>query len=166
MKTKIGLFVVLALILALLPLNVFAAEPAELDIRVYNRTGAPASVRLTDADGALTWLDLPAEESVVTLTEGIYEYYAVTACGPQVGTWNVNVVKELMLRCENEMPAITLKKACPDNFWGQYWVQVDSEGHIISSWVWYWANVNPGDVMGGDWISGPEDCVMNKWDHW
>jgi|GEM_PF-3091257 len=118
---KVSLLVVLGLLFSLLPLNVFAAEPAELDLRVYNRTEGPVSVRLTAADGTLQYLELPVGVSELTLTEGIYEYYIITSCGTQVGQWNVNVVKELLIKCSVDTLELSLQRACPNNRWGHYY---------------------------------------------
>lgn len=166
MKRKFSFLFVFVLIISMLPISVFAGGPVELDVRVYNRTGAPISLKLTSlADGAISWVQLPANESIMALTEGKYEYYAVTKCGTQFGIWNVNVVKELLLKCEDDKPAISLSRACPDNLYGHYWYAT-APGE--QSWVFVpWDILNVPDTLGGsDWQDGGIDCWSNKDQHW
>jgi len=152
---KVILLVVLGLLFALLPLNVFAAEPAELDLRVYNRTEGPVSVRLTASDGTLQYLELPVGVSELTLTEGIYEYYIITSCGTQVGQWNVNVVKELLIKCGAGLE-VSLKRACPDNFYGHYYYLPEYD----TSWFFYYDSINGPDWLL--WWYGDETLIVDN----
>lgn len=162
---KFSLLTIVVLILTLLPINAFAAEPAELDLRVYNRTGDPVSVRLTTGDEAPIYLEFPDGVSEVTLTEGIYEYYIITSCGTQVGLWNVNVVKELLIKCTGAVPEVSLQRACPDNFYLHYYYLPDYD----ITWAFPYDSWN-----GPDWLemvyADPDlkivdsgvDCWSNK----
>lgn len=157
MKSRFGIFVIVLLVLTLLPVSVFAAEPAELDLRVYNRTEGPVSVRLTAADGTLQYLELPVGVSELTLTEGIYEYYVVTSCGTQVGQWNVNVVKELLIKCSEDVLELSLQRACPDNKWGHYYYLPEYDTH----WYMWFDNINGPDLLEV-WYGDPDLLVLDQ----
>ena len=121
MKRLLYVSMIMVLAVTLLPMSVFAAAPAELDLKVRNQTGVEVEIRLTGADGVPMFVTLPAGTSTLTLTEGIYEYYVNLPCGVATGTWNVNVVKILYLSCSHDMAnAMLVKsmKAC--EYWGSW----------------------------------------------
>lgn len=185
MRNKLMLLVVVVLVIAMLPVGVFAGKPAELDLKVYNRTETPVSVQLTDANGALSWLEIPVGVSSVTLTEGIYEYYVVTSCGTLGGRWNVNVVKDLFIKCEENaaVPEVSLKKQCWEGTW---WYDVNGESYfdrwfVPSDWVnigdeplplyydydlgrWVYGIVDLAYLGDGCWPSGTAGNPKDKFD--
>ena len=119
MKRLLYVSVILVLALSLLPISVFAAAPAELDLKVRNQTGVEVEIRLTGPDGVPMFVTLPAGTSTLTLTEGIYEYYVNLPCGVATGTWNVNVVKILYLSCSHGMAnALLIKSMKVCEYWG------------------------------------------------
>lgn len=111
MKKYLSVIIVLVLLMTLIPVNAFAAAPQDLDLKVRNQTGVPVEMRLTGADGVPLFVTLPAGSSTLTLTEGVYEYYAVLPCGVASGSWNVNVVKILYLSCAHDMANSLLVKS-------------------------------------------------------
>lgn len=98
-KKVIYLLVVLSLLLAALPSAVFAATAQEFEVTVYNRTGHPAEVKVTDADGVPHMFTAPAGISSITLPEGMHSYWVSSACGNSAGRWNLNVDKKLWIDC-------------------------------------------------------------------
>ena len=87
-----------------------AGAPASLTVIVRNSSGGEASLRLTDADGNNHFFTVPAGASELTLTEGIYTYYAIMPCGNTAGTFNINVAKVLYLSCQGSMPMASVQR--------------------------------------------------------
>jgi len=121
MKRMLYFIAIVVLVLTLLPARVFAAAPQNLDLKVRNQTGGEVELRVTGTDGVPKYFSLPAGTSTLTLTEGVYEYYAILPCGFAAGTWNVNVVKILYLSCSHDMVNVLLVKAMVDcYYWGSW----------------------------------------------
>jgi len=98
MKKLIYFILILAL---LLPVGaVFAKEPVTFEIEFRNRTGGVVSLSMEDANGNKTFSDVPEGVSTLDVPEGVYQYYASTLCGVEVGTWNMNVKKVAIFKCE------------------------------------------------------------------
>jgi len=125
--------IVAALLIMLLPANVLAAEPMELKVFVRNTTGGVVDLRLTDANGDFYYMTLDPGVYEVALMEGMYEYYAVTTCGVQVGVWNLNVSKQLMVSCDGGMLSMDLAKRCPNGWWGVMYYDNLSNVHLFVS---------------------------------
>lgn len=119
-KTLIVLLSVM-LLLSLIPATVFAAEPAELKVRVRNTSGGDVDLKLTAEDGSVQYITLPNGVYETTLMEGKYQYYAVMPCGTQFGEWNLNVSKTLYLQCKDGQPIVDLQY-CPNNYWGEIYI--------------------------------------------
>lgn len=98
MKKLVYLSLILAL---LLPAGaVFAKEPVTFEIEFRNQTGGVVSLSIQNKDGYKTFADVPEGVSTMDIPEGIYQYYANTACGVETGTWNMNVKKVAIFKCE------------------------------------------------------------------
>jgi len=123
--------VVAALLIMLLPANVFAAEPMELKVFVRNTTGGVVELRLTNLEGKTQWLSLDPGVYKIDLMEGKYEYYALTPCGVQVGVWNLNVSKQLMVSCDGGMLSMDLSKRCDGGWWGVMYYDHLSNVHLF-----------------------------------
>jgi len=125
--------IVTALLIMLLPANVLAAEPMELKVFVRNTTGGVVELRLTDAEGQTHWLSLDPGVYKINLLEGKYEFYALTPCGVQVGVWNLNVSKQLMISCDDGMLSMNLTKRCENGWWGVMYYDNLSNVHLFVS---------------------------------
>jgi len=133
MKNKVVIwFVLAALLISLIPVSVFAAEPMELKVFVRNSTGAAVDLRLTDANGDFHYMTLDPGVYEVELMEGKYEYYAVTTCGVQVGVWNLNVSKQLMVSCDDGVLSMDLAKRCDNGWWGVIYYDSINDLHFYS----------------------------------
>lgn len=139
-KSKFVFLAVLVLAL-LLPTAVLAAKPQEFEVSVRNRTGQPAELRVTGADGIHHMFNVPVGYSTITLPEGVHNYYAATACGNTAGNWNMSMKKTLVLDCFQTGAAAYLatkpEKACSDNgffIWATY--APGSPWHYYSETNW------------------------------
>ena len=169
MKNKVVVwFVLAALLVSLVPVSVFAAEPMELKVFVRNSTGGVVDLRLTDANGDFHYMTLDPGVYEVELMEGKYEYYAVTTCGVQVGVWNLNVSKELMISCDGGMLSMDLSKRCDNNWWGvmyylpdyDFWVYNGKDSVNLYDWL-----LEDGMPEGSNLVRGSKVCwsdVMNR----
>lgn len=111
MKTKLfSLLIIVMLLVTAIPASVFAAAPQDLTLHVRNRTGVAVELNLQDANGNISFYTVAEGVSEMTLTEGVYSYWADLPCGHIAGTWNVNVVKTLFLSCDNAMPTVYLTR--------------------------------------------------------
>ena len=104
------------LIVTLLPVNVFAAQPQEVDVNVRNRTGGTVEVSLTDESGNIQFFSFEEGVSELTLTEGRYQFWASMPCGNLAGTWNVNISKTLFLSCDEAGPSAELTRRSSGQF--------------------------------------------------
>ena len=146
MKNKFVVwFVLAALLVSLIPVSVFAAEPMELKVFVRNATGGVVDLRLTDANGDFHYMTLDPGVYEVELMEGKYEYYAVTTCGVQVGVWNLNVSKQLMVSCDGGVLSMDLSKRCQDGWWGTMYYDSINDVHLYVEKDW----TNVPDYDGG-----------------
>jgi hypothetical protein len=109
MKKIVFAFLIIVLV-SMLPLAAGAGKPAQLELNIRNQTGAVVSLDLVDANGNHIYKTLEEGVFPITLTEGIYTYYASLPCGNVSGQWNINVVKTLYLSCKQSVPAIGLNK--------------------------------------------------------
>lgn len=147
------------LIIALLPVNVFAAQPQEVSWFVRNRTGGSVEVSLTDEFGNLQFFTFEEGVSEISLMEGKYQFWASMECGNLAGTWNVNLSKILYLSCDQALPFAELNRrtqnALPicttgegglyvpfygDFFSKDYWVIVESlyfDDFTFNDWAEY-----------------------------
>jgi len=101
---------VIILIITLLPVNVFAAQPQEINLVVRNRIGGPVEVNLTDEFGNIQFFSFEEGVSELALTEGQYQFWASMPCGNLAGTWNVNISKILFLSCDQAIPSAELTR--------------------------------------------------------
>ena len=109
MKKIVFAFLIIVLV-SMLPLAAGAGKPAQLELNIRNQTGAVVSLDLVDANGNHIYKTLEEGVFPITLTEGIYTYYASLPCGNVSGQWNINVVKTLYLSCKQSVPAIGLQR--------------------------------------------------------
>ena len=98
-KRLIVLIVLLALIIAALPVAALAGKAQEFEVTVRNRTDHPAEVKVIGTDGVPHMFTVPAGISYITLPEGVHNYWVGSACGHTAGTWNMNVDKTLWIDC-------------------------------------------------------------------
>ena len=103
---KLVFALIIFILVATLPMAAGAGKPAQLELNIRNQTGAVVSVDRVDANGNHIYKTLEEGVFPVTLTEGIYTYYASLPCGNVSGQWNINVVKTLFLSCKQNTPAI------------------------------------------------------------
>ena len=119
-KRLIVLIVLLALIIAALPVEALAGKAQEFEVTVRNRTDHPAEVKVIGTDGVPHMFTVPAGISYITLPEGVHNYWVGSACGHTAGTWNMNVNKTLWIDCTTLGNAAWLTrnankgKACAD----------------------------------------------------
>lgn len=107
-KNLVAFLTILALFFATLPLSsVQAKEAKEVDLKVRNRTGFTVSLTLYDQEGHPSSFTLEPGQTLITIPEGKFTYYAVTKCGVKTGVFNLNVTKELFLAC-GEGPQVSL----------------------------------------------------------
>jgi len=162
MKNKlVVLFVLAALLVSLIPVSVFAAEPMELKVFVRNATGGVVDLRLTDANGDFQYLTLDPGVSELALMEGKYEYYALTPCGVQVGVWNLNVSKQLMIRCDGGMLNMNLSKRCDGGWLGTLYYDSINNIHLYVEKDW----TNLSDY-GDGYFSGEVYDYFGYWPQW
>lgn len=168
-KRLLFLCVIVALLATLAPVSVFAAEPAEVKVFVHNNTGGEVELSLTDADGNIHWMTAVAGVSTHEMTEGKYQFYAVTPCGTQAGLWNLNVAKELFIECVPTGVALSLEKECPDNYFGMVWLDKNSGIHMyvekdslnlpdseyFNSYIAWWFGPYP------EWVQVGEMCYYD-----
>lgn len=88
-----------AVLLAVFSGAAFAAAPTTISLEIRNQTGAPVSLALTAADGTVQFHNLQVGHNILSLPNGIYEYYASMQCGNLAGNLNLNVSKLLLLNC-------------------------------------------------------------------
>ena len=101
MRAKWSIVLIVVLLLSTVAATAAsAAKPAEILINFHNRTGGVVSLRLTDAAGMNTFIELQPGVSTETMDDGVYTYYAGTICGAQSGVWNFNVSKDVYIDCE------------------------------------------------------------------
>ena len=100
MKLKSIIVLVIAMLLLAAFTTAFAAKPAEIKVWVRNQTGGELSLSLTDAAGVISFYDLPAGQSELTLVDGKYSYYASGLCGAQSGVWNLPDSATLTIDCK------------------------------------------------------------------
>lgn len=114
MKKLRDLISVLFVIGLMVPLASVGAEKAPVDATVafYNRTGAPVSLSLIGEDGLTRFFDVPIDITEYEVPEGVYTYYASTACGVITGQWNFTNNKRVVLTCEDAIQAHVTKMAC------------------------------------------------------
>ena len=129
MRTKyFSVFVVVAMLLALLPSTALAsplaAKPSDVTIHVRNQTGVTVQLSLTDAQGNILYFMLDPGVYPITLTEGIYAYYAALPCGPSTGTLNLTNTKILYLSCNDDTPSLNLSRT---NACHYKWVMIDED---------------------------------------
>jgi hypothetical protein len=105
---KIGIALIILIILSSLSMTVGAGNPAELNLHIRNQSGAVVALDLVDAGGNHLYKTLPQGVFPITLTEGVYSYYASLPCGNISGHWNINVVKTLYLSCMRSVPVVQL----------------------------------------------------------
>lgn len=110
MKKKMiyAIFVVGLLLVLILPLSVLAGEPQDVTFRIRNATGGPVGLKLTDAVGDITWIEVINPNFETTITEGVYDYYASTICGVESGVMNLTNGKRLTLTCPEQELTTTL----------------------------------------------------------
>lgn len=94
------IYTILILTLLLPAGAVFAKEPVTFELEFRNQTGGVVSLSMEDANGNKTFVDVPEGVSTLDVPEGVYQYYANTLCGVEVGTWNMNVKKVAIFKCE------------------------------------------------------------------
>lgn len=139
------------------------AAPVKLEkVKIYNHTENQVYIRLTNENGILKYVDLPVDQSTMALETGIYEFYAVTECGNQFGTWNVNRTKELHIRCKDDRLSIQYFKTCPQNpiysfpkNWGTYYLIPE----LNVMWLFFEDSPN-----GADWLQmvyGYDVTILN-----
>lgn len=128
----LAMIALLAVLFASLPLNVVQAkEAADVDLKIRNRTGFSVSLTLYDQEGYPRFFTFEPGQTVITIPEGKFTYYAVTKCGVKSGSFNLNVTKELFLSC-GEGAQLTLQvpvgpaPACTTYAW---WHSGDGWGH-------------------------------------
>jgi len=97
------LLIIFLIAILVMPLGVvFAGEPMIFELEFRNQTGAMVGLDMVDANGNHIYTDVPQGVSNLDVLEGKYSYYAVTACGVEVGTWNMNVKKVAIFKCEGK----------------------------------------------------------------
>jgi len=107
-KQLFVVFVVIALLVATLPVSVFASTPAVLKVDVRNTTGGAINLDIVDAAGNHIYKSFDAGVFEFEMLEGIYTYYVTTPCGNYAGDWNLNINKTLFVSCKSGEPTVTL----------------------------------------------------------
>jgi hypothetical protein len=107
-KQLFVVFVVIALLVAALPVSVFAGTPAELKVDVRNTTGGAINLDIVDAAGNHIYKSFEAGVFEFDMLEGVYTYYVSTPCGNYAGDWNLNINKTLFVSCKSGEPTITM----------------------------------------------------------
>jgi hypothetical protein len=178
MKKNYALALVLVLLLvSVFPATVFAGKPADIHVDVRNNTGGQVNLDLIDANGNHIYKTLEAGISKFDLTDGIYSYYASTACGNQSGVLNLGTTKTLFLFCETDAPLIYVAKSCEwymdygDNTYAKWQGLWDGEWGYYFNWDWNdlydymdangysfscLSTVRPGDIWGNVGQNGPK----------
>ena len=108
------LFGLLVLALLVLPMSTLAAAPQEVVVHVRNQTGAPVELSLTNADGVKLFFTLTPGVNNITLLDGLYDFYAGTACGAQAGVWNLPVTTTYYIDCKGQQLNIYKDVECTD----------------------------------------------------
>ena len=171
MKHKIvSMFVLAVLIITTLFSSAGASGPVELKVNVRNATGAVVNLRLTDANGMNTFFSLEPGVYPISLTEGVYSYYASLPCGNLAGSWNVNVVKTLYLSCQHDVAFASLKKAVATC---QYYGSWDSDFEYLYHGGQEYAEpdflVGPGADLSGEvplLCLDPYLSELYSWHNW
>lgn len=110
MKKKIIGLMILVMLLSVTS-TVFAAGPAEYTIDVRNRTGAPVELNYRGADGISHWVTVSEGVSSLTLTEGVYSYWADPKCGHIAGTMNLSQQRQILwISCDDAVPSMIVTK--------------------------------------------------------
>lgn len=110
MKKFLYVFLLIALII---PAGVvLAGEPMTFELEFRNRTGAVVSLDMVDANGNHIYTEVPEGVSTLDVLEGKYNYYANTACGVEVGVWNMNVKKVAIFKCDDDGLFLDLDRMC------------------------------------------------------
>ena len=111
MKKMLFTAVILVVLLTSLVGTVFAAGPVDFTIDVRNRTGAEVAFNYTGADGVHHTTSIPAGISKLTLTEGVYQYWASPSCGNIAGSINLTQQHQtLWIDCSGVKAAMKLTK--------------------------------------------------------
>ncbi len=119
---------ILALIGVVLPFAAVQAKNAdEVNLKVKNRTGGIVSLKLINENGNPSWFTYEAGQSITPLAEGIYTYYASTPCGNQSGVFNINVTKELIFSCDENIE-VTLQRPVGNPACSVYGQHLTGEG--------------------------------------
>lgn len=133
-KQLFVVFVIIALLAAVLPVSVFAGSPAELKVEVRNTTGGMIYLDIVDAAGNHIYKSFEAGVFEFDMLEGIYSYYVSTPCGNYAGEWNLNINKTLFVSCKSGEPTVTLDKCVLGIFypWGFVPASNLRRGHVAS----------------------------------
>jgi len=96
-----SIVMILALMAGLLPTgSAFAKkDPGTINLNIHNRTGKLVNFELVGPDGVHKQYVLPTGLTVMSLSQGWYDYFASLPCGNRSGEFNLNVSKELYLTC-------------------------------------------------------------------
>ncbi len=116
MKSKVVIIiVVLALLVSMLPLSSVLAAKAVPTVLIisHNQTGKTISLVLTPKGGSPFFFSFKPGYSTDTVPEGIYQYYYQTACGIQVGVWNMTRNRTLTTYCAKEGREVNLHSLAP-----------------------------------------------------
>ena len=159
MKKIVFTAMIIAALLIGITGTVFAKVPAEYTIDVRNRTGAPVQFNYRGADGINHWATIPAGVTSLTLTQGVYAYWADPKCGHIAGNVNIDAQnKTLWIGCESAHPFVVAtfirksssSSSCSPWGWGIF---TPSDGFFYSETLW---------IEGPDiWASWAADRIDN-----
>ena len=137
MKKIIFTAMIIAALLIGITGTVFAKGPAEYTIDVRNRTGAPVQFNYRGADGINHWATIPAGVTSLTLTQGVYAYWADPKCGHIAGNVNIDAQnKTLWIGCESAHPFVVatfIRKSSSCSDWGVF---NPHDGYFFSETNW------------------------------
>ena len=117
MKSKVVIMiVVLALLVSMLPMSSVLAAKAVPTVLIisHNQTGKTISLVLTPKGGGNpSFFSFKPGYSTDSIAEGVYRYYYQTACGIEVGIWNMTRNRTLTTYCAKEGREVNLHSLTP-----------------------------------------------------
>ena len=105
-KIALVTLVILALLVSMLPLSsAMAASAAKSSVGtstvfIRNQTGAPVTIRLMNAAGAMQQFSLPTGSYYMTFPAYTYSFVANTSCGNRYGSLNLTRKAVLYFSCK------------------------------------------------------------------
>lgn len=165
MKRKLILVLAVVVLLAsVFPVSAFAKDMAGVKVWIRNSTGGVVQLSLTDANGNLSYKTVEPGVFEYTLTDGLYGYYASTACGNYAGQWNFSQNKTLILKCVEGTLAIETPYKCEEvgwyatDYWGLWFMSWTNDGRYHFSDKWDFLQ----DETSGDYYQAWWGCWSPK----